>query len=333
MEYLPYHFLLATIGNPGYLKYQDTSTGTLITELRTGLGAPTAMTQNRRNAVMHIGHSNGTVTMWTPNLSKPAVKMLANKGPVRACAVDRGGFNMVTAGADGRLNVFDIRNTYREVHSYFTPTPAQTLSISDSGLLAVGWGGHVSIWKDALRTKQKSPYMAHHQEGSTISSLTFCPFDDVLGASHDKGFSSLLVPGSGEANFDSLEANPYATKKNRQEAVVRGLLEKLKPEMIQLDPEFIGKVDTAKAKRDAETEKEAMDRRLKEGLEKDDRYRTRGRNSALRRLLRKKGGRNVRDERREKLERLKKERTAARAGKPVREDMGAALERFRKKEE
>lgn len=332
MQYLPYHFLLATIGLPGYLKYQDTSTGQLIQELRTGLGAPTAMTQNRRNAVMHIGHSNGTVTLWTPNLAKPAVKVLTHKGPVRGIAVDRGGYYMATAGSDGRLNIFDIRNTFEQVHSYFTPTPAQTISISDTGLLAVGWGGHVSIWKDALRTKAQSPYMTHLQEGSTINALNFCPFDDVLGASHDKGFSSLLVPGAGEANFDALEVNPYATKKSRQEAEVRGLLEKIRPEMIQLDPDFIGRVDTARAQREAESKEAAMERKLKESLEKDDKYRTRGRNSALRRLLRKKGGRNVRDERREKLERLKKERAAVRQGKPAREDMGAALERFRKKD-
>ncbi|KAI5799842.1 NUC141 domain-containing protein [Geopyxis carbonaria] len=331
MEFLPYHFLLATIGNAGYLKYQDTSTGTLITELRTGLGAPTTLTQNRRNAVLHVGHSNGTVTMWTPNLSKPAITMLTNRGPVRAVAVDRGGFHMATAGVDGRLNIFDIRNTYREVHSYFTPTPATSLAISDTGLMAVGWGGHTTVWKDAFRTKQNSPYMTHHQPGSTINSLRFCPYDDILGASHSTGFTSLIIPGAGEPNFDALEANPYATKKQRQEAEVRGLLEKLRPEMIQLDPEFIGKVDTAQAKRRQESEQEAMDRRLKEGLEKDDKYRTRGRNSALRRFIRKKGGKNVRDERREKLEGLKKARAAKRSGKPEEPSMGAALDRFKKK--
>lgn len=38
MAFLPYHFLLATVGNAGYLKFQDTSTGQLVSELRTKLG-------------------------------------------------------------------------------------------------------------------------------------------------------------------------------------------------------------------------------------------------------------------------------------------------------
>jgi len=326
MEFLPYHFLLATIGNAGYLKYQDTSTGALVAELRTKLGAPSSMTQNRRNAIIHVGHANGTVTMWSPNMSTPLVKMLTNKGPVRAVAVDRGGYYMTTAGADSRMNIFDIR-AMREVHSYFTPTPASTLAISDTGVLAVGWGGHVTLWKDALKTKQNSPYLSHHQESTTINSLRYCPFDDILGVSHSKGFASLIIPGAGEPNFDALEVNPYATKKSKQEVEVRALLDKLRPEMIQLDPEFIGHVDTNHADRSKERLEADQERRLQEGLEKDDKYRTRGRNSALRRMLRKKSGKNVRDERREKLEKLKAQRQE-RNKSVVAKSLGAALDRF-----
>lgn len=77
MDFLPYHYLLTTVvsyrfvgpkvealkvwkqGNAGYLKYHDTSTGRLVVELRTKLGACHAMAQNPWNAIMHLGHANG----------------------------------------------------------------------------------------------------------------------------------------------------------------------------------------------------------------------------------------------------------------------------------
>jgi hypothetical protein len=56
------------------------------------------------------------------------------------------------------------------------------------------------------------------------------------------GISSVLVPGAGEPNFDSFVANPYQSKKERQEQEVALLLDKLQPDTIMLDPEAIGKV-------------------------------------------------------------------------------------------
>jgi U3 small nucleolar RNA-associated protein 7 len=334
MEYLPYHHLLATIGNAGWLKYQDTSTGSLIAEIRTKLGTPTSTTLNPRNAVVHVGHSNGTVTLWSPNLQTPLAKLLSNRGPIRALAADRGGHYLATAGADSHINIFDIR-TFKQLHTYLTPTPPTSLSISDTGLLAAGWGsGHVTLWKDALRTRNPTPYMSHHQPGSAITSLRFCPYEDILAAGHTTGVSSLIVPGAGEPNFDALEANPYAGKKQRQEAEVRGLLEKLRPEMIRLDPDFVGKVaDTQPHGRSwEEAGEEVKGRRLSLALEKDEKFKMRGKNSALSRLLRKKGRENVRDERREKLERLKREREESQRREGVPEKLGAALDRFKRKE-
>ena len=61
------------------------------------------------------------------------------------------------------------------------------------------------------------------------------------------GFESIVVPGSGEANFDAYEANPFETKRQTQEALVHGLLEKLPPQSISLKIKEVGKVDTASA--------------------------------------------------------------------------------------
>lgn len=46
-----------------------------------------------------------------------------------------------------------------------------------------------------------------------VSRVRFVPFEDVLGISHDLGYSSIVVPGAGEATFDAFEANPFATTK------------------------------------------------------------------------------------------------------------------------
>ena len=58
---------------------QDTSTGHLVAQHRTRLGDCDVMRHNPYNAVVSLGHANGTVSMWTPNVTTPVVKMLCHR--------------------------------------------------------------------------------------------------------------------------------------------------------------------------------------------------------------------------------------------------------------
>ena len=83
---------------------------------------------------------------------------------------------MVTTGADGQVKVWDLR-TYQPLHSYFSPSPATWCDISQRGMLAVGWGRRINIWKDALTSKQQSPYMTHNLQGGQLRDFHFCPYE------------------------------------------------------------------------------------------------------------------------------------------------------------
>ena len=83
----------------------------------------------------------------------------------------------------------------------------------------------MQIFNKAHLGQASRPYLKHHCPG-LITDLQFCPYEDVLGVGHTKGVVSLLVPGSGQSNFDALRANPFESKKQRKEREVRMLLDK-----------------------------------------------------------------------------------------------------------
>lgn len=242
---------------------------------------------------------------------------------------------MVSTGQDMKLKVWDVR-MFKEVHSYTVPTPGSSVAISDRGLTAVGWGTQVSVWKGLFEAaaadqgKVQSPYMAWGGDGQRVERLKWCPYEDVLGIGHDQGFSSMIVPGSGEPNFDALEANPYETVKQRQEAEVKSLLTKLQPEMISLNPDFIGNLDTVSNKI-RQQEQDQREGKTEDPIERL-KNKSRGRNSALSKYLRKKGRNNVIDEKRLKVEALRKENAERKKEKlrQEKEGLGPALERFAK---
>ncbi|BGP50596.1 putative U3 small nucleolar RNA-associated protein 7 [Rhodotorula kratochvilovae] len=251
MEFLPFHFLLATIGNPGYLKYQDTSTGQLVAEHRTKLGAVDAMAQNPHTAMIHLGHANGTVTLWSPSVPHAQVKLLAHSSPVTSLTVDPStmGHRMATTALDGSVKIWDTR-MWRAVNEYGMKKTPRTSAWSQKGMLAVGWGNHVSVFNDLGRPSTSPrapppPYLTHTFPSTAVHRVAFSPFTDSLGVGHARGFHTLVVPGAGEANLDSRAANPFETKRGRREREVHGLLDKIPRELISLDPDALGRVDKA----------------------------------------------------------------------------------------
>lgn len=253
LQYLKNHFLLASINKFGQLHYEDVSMGAMVNNFRTGLGRTDVMRVNPFNGVVALGHSGGTVTMWKPTSSAPLVKMLCHHGPVSALAFHPNGHLMATAGKDKKIKLWDLRKF--EVLQTL-PGHAKTLDFSQKGLLASGTSSFVQILSDLSGTRNYSRYMAHSMaKGYQINNLLFRPYEDVLGIGHSMGWSSILIPGSGEPNFDSWVANPFETSKQRGEKEVHLLLDKLPPETIMLDPSKIGTVKPAR-KREKPTKKE-----------------------------------------------------------------------------
>ncbi|XP_010209480.1 PREDICTED: WD repeat-containing protein 46, partial [Tinamus guttatus] len=103
MTFLPYHFLLATASASGFLQYLDVAVGKEVAAPCTRGGRLGVLAQNPATAVVHLGHGNGTVTLWSPSAKEPLARMLCHRGALRAVAVDRTGTYMATAGLDRQL--------------------------------------------------------------------------------------------------------------------------------------------------------------------------------------------------------------------------------------
>ena len=338
LEFLPFHFLLVGATTTGTVRWTDTTMGETIASFSTREGPATAFAQNPYNAIVHVGHNRGSISLWSPNSQDPVVKLLPHHGPVRSIAVDREGRYMVSTGSEQRMAVWDIR-MWKPINKYYLYQPGSAVAISDRNLTAVGWGTTVEVWRGLFdkhkddQEKIGKPYLKWGGEGKRIESAEWCPFEDVLGIGHDKGFGSILVPGAGEPNFDALEVNPYETVKQRQEIEVRGLLNKIQPGMISLDPNFVGNLDLAS--HETRMREKFPDRKPEDDEQVKEVNKMRGRNTTLKRLKRKKAGKvDIIDEKRAKLEEMleKQEKGDTDRLERKKEEYGPALARFARKE-
>ncbi len=89
-----------------------------------------------------------------------------------------------------------------------------------------------------------------------------------MGLGTSKGFSSIIVPGSGVPYFDTYENNPFETKKQKRESLVHKLLEKLAPETITVDPNVLGGISRLTKEQIEADEKEKKEAQQREHLQK-----------------------------------------------------------------
>lgn len=327
LEFLPFHFLLATASETGFLTYLDVSVGKIVTALNARAGRLSVMAQNPYNAVIHLGHSNGTVSLWSPAMKEPLAKILCHRGGVRAVAVDSTGTYMATSGLDHQLKIFDLRGTFQPLSSRTLPQGAGHLAFSQRGLLVAGMGDVVNIWAGQGKGSPPSleqPYLTHRLSGN-VHGLQFCPFEDVLGVGHSGGITSMLVPGAAEPNFDGLESNPYRSRKQRQEWEVKALLEKVPAELICLDPRALAEVDvtTLEQQKKERIERLGYDPDAKAAFQPKAKQKGRSSTASLVRRKKKVMDQEHRDKVRQSLEQQQKKQDKAKPGARP-----SALDRF-----
>merc|ERR1712126_170623 len=156
------------------------------------------------------------------------------------------------------MGIWDIRNSHKCLKEFVLPGGAAgNIQFSDRKVLGAIVGGDiVEFYKDVCTKNPEHPYMKHKVQRK-ITDIHFAPFEDVVGIGHAGGFSSILVPGCGEPNFEALE----------EKMAERNKMLSLKPSQIDFEPrsKSKGKKGTAKMFHIKRTVKdEERRRRIKE---------------------------------------------------------------------
>lgn len=235
MQFLPYHFLLASIGEFGELVYQDISLGTVVTRKKTKRGPCHIMKQNKKNAIIYLGHKNGHVSLWTPNIDKPVCDIFCSYTPISAIGVYDN--YLITASLDATYKLWDIRN-HKYIQSFKAHNIINNIEISDTSVVAFSMNSHFRAYKDFFTSPDL--YLKHDTHGNKISSVVFQPFEDICCLGTASSIQTVIVPGSGIANIDGYLNNPYETKKEVRENEVKALLDKLAPDTITFRENQLG---------------------------------------------------------------------------------------------
>lgn len=234
LDFLPYHFLLASWSETGVLRYLDTSTGQNVARHFSKMGPCHSFRQNMATSIVNVGHGDGCVSLWTPSHAEPVMKIRAHYGAVSALAC-HDQMNLVTGGGEGKWKIWDLRKADQPVSTYsYKGAPPSSIDVSQTGMIAMGNGVRLNVFSsEAFKSRVSGPYLTHNvADGS--NSVRFCPFEDILLLGKGDGIGTMLVPGSGSGDFDTFTNNPFETRNQRRETEVRSLMEKLRPDMISL---------------------------------------------------------------------------------------------------
>lgn len=271
LVFLPYHFLLVSACADGKLKYLDTTNGEIISKIYIKDKEITSLKQNKRTAIVYTGHRNGVVSLWSPNSESYLARILTHKNMVSNVEIDRSGTYLYTTGVDSKVNVWDIRNSYKPVSSTNIFGSASCTSLSQNGLLAVGTKNRVKIFKDLEKTNvSDNLYLNHSEVGSKITSLAFRDYEDILTVGHMSGISNIVVPGAGDPTYDSYEDCPFDSKDQKREKEVKRLLDKIPYQLITYEQKIVAEeerieIDKPKAKDEGKSRQRTALDRFKEG--------------------------------------------------------------------
>ncbi|MEN2496154.1 MAG: putative U3 small nucleolar RNA-associated protein 7 [Marteilia pararefringens] len=297
LEYLPYHYLLTSLNDRSYLSYFDVSVGKPLASFSTATPSrPTAMCQNPSNAIINLGHSNGTVTMWSPKSeasSKPLVSLLAHPCPLSQLAVSKCGTKLFTTGVDLKLRQWDLRNHYKPLQSLYLGKilnqPVSCMAVSQRNYLAVSSASKVLTLRPSRAEGQQSGYemyIQHEHSFGSIASLEFPVYEDFLLSGMSCGVETICVPGSSHLTVDSLGHNPLQlSKTSRRNMEVRQVLDKIDASLIDIDNSAIGKVNV-KSVREQMQERNNVEYLRKKNLvvvgkRKEKKMRGKGKDSAV----------------------------------------------------
>lgn len=285
--------------------------------------------------------------------------MFTHEGGVRFVRNSPDGRLMVTAGVTSEVKIWDVR-MFRCKGVLKMGGCVKAMDVSQRNMIAVGVGGGVFVhdrldrldigggsgvgggdggglllgsgWKlGGGRRKAGRLYMRERfGDRAVVSSVKFCPFEDLVSICLEDGVKSMVVPGSGEVVWDASGPHPYEGRKERREKEVRGLLDKLPPESISLEVGVVGGVEKD-AKGRLMERKEEM-RRLKEGKVVKMKKKSKGRNKIGKRLRRRQA--NVMDAKKaEMMEKLEQKKRDPKRRKEIQEaeQVEPALRRFVKR--